>query len=65
MFIYTHYLGTGLELSVLRENSSLGNNCFDETQIVERNLNYDFNFQQFVYLPRGSVYNACKYINNK
>ena len=52
MFIYTHYLGTGLELSVLRENSSLGNNCFDETQIVERNLNYDFNFQQFVYLPR-------------
>ena len=44
------YTGTGLELSVLRENTTLGNNCFDQRQIVERNLNYDFNFQQFVYL---------------
>ena len=45
------FVGSGLELSVLRENSSLGSNCFDERKLVERNLNYDFNFQQFVYLP--------------
>ena len=36
----------------MRENSSLGDNCFDETQLVERNFNYDFNYQQFVHLPK-------------
>ena len=49
IYVCTNCIGTGLELSVLRENSSLGDNCFDETQLVERNFNYDFNYQQFVH----------------
>ena len=49
------WIGSGLELSLLRQNNSLGDNCFEEVQVIDRNLNYDFDYQQFVYLPREVI----------
>ena len=48
-------IGTGLELSLLRQNDSLGDNCFEELKVIDRNLNYDFDYQQFVHLPREVI----------
>lgn len=42
----------------------LGENCFVETQIVDQNLNYDFNFQQFVHFPRDiTIMRVNKLVN--
>ena len=47
--------GVGLELSLLRTNRQCQTSRVEEVAIVDRNLNYDFNFQQAVYLPEEVV----------
>ena len=42
-------------MSLLRRNDSLGDNCFEEVQVIDRNLNYDFDYQQFVHLSREVI----------
>ena len=46
------HLGIGLELSVLRMNQQCSTNRMEEVTLIDRNLNFDFNFQQTVHLPR-------------
>ena len=47
--------GVGVELSLLRTNRQCQTSRVEEVAIVDRNLNYDFNFQQAVYLPEEVV----------
>ena len=57
-------LGSGVELTVLKRRDSCGNTSrYEQVNIIERNLNYDFNYQQFVHLPREiTVMPVSKYI---
>jgi hypothetical protein len=45
-----HYLGQGLTLKILRRTQECGNEL-QELKPVDQNLQYDFNYQQFTYLP--------------
>ena len=47
--------GVGVELSLLRTNRQCQTSRVEEVTIVDRNLNYDFNFQQVVHLPEEVV----------
>ena len=50
------HAGTGLEFSVVDEtNCSSGQTRVEQTQIVERNLHYDFNFQQANHLSKEII----------
>ncbi len=49
-------LGVGLELSVVDETTcSTGQSRVEQTQIVEKNLQYDFNFQQANHLTNDII----------
>ena len=41
--------GIGVSLSVIRESS---NGKYEEVDVIEKNLNYDFNYQQVTHLPK-------------
>ena len=46
-----NFKGIGVELSILRLNKQCSTDRMEEI-FIDRNLNYDFNFQQTVHLPR-------------
>ena len=55
------FLGRGLTLQHLRYNSEC--NVYEELEPIDRNLRYDFNYQQIVHFPSPKtilpVYNSC------
>ena len=56
LFIFVSFPGTGLEFSVVEiVNCSSGQTRFEQTQLVERNVNYDFNFQQANHLSKEII----------
>ena len=48
-----HQSGTGLNLQHIRYNSEC--DVFEELEPIDRNLNYDFDFQQINHLPREVI----------
>ena len=54
--------GTGLELSVVEETTcSNGQSRTEQTQVIERNLHYDFNFQQTNNLPEEIIVKPVRF----
>lgn len=51
--LHTHVIGHGLTLQHLRYNSECG--VYEELQPIDRNLQYDFNYQQFTHLRRTTT----------
>lgn len=51
------FKGIGLEVSVVDETtcSSSGQSRVEQTQIIDKNLNYDFNFQQANHLRKEII----------
>jgi hypothetical protein len=45
--------GRGLTIRHFRRNMECG--VLEELEPIDQNLNYDFNFQQFVHLPREHI----------
>ena len=45
-----YFIGYGLTLQHLRYNSE--EKVYEELKPIDRNLQYDFNYQQFTHLPR-------------
>ena len=55
--------GIGLELSVVDETTcSNGQSKTEQTTIVERNLHYDFNFQQANHLPEEITIKPVRFL---
>lgn len=49
--VYYINIGTGLSVRHLNQTTCSNGTRFQELKTVDRNLNYDFNFQQTTYLP--------------
>ena len=49
-FCSTLWLGRGVTLKILRPTQQCGGGL-EELKPVDQNLQYDFNYQQFIYLP--------------
>ena len=51
--VHTYISGNGLTLQHIRYNSEC--DVYEELEPIERNLGYDFNFQQINHLPREVI----------
>lgn len=52
MYTILYYLGAGLKLAHINKAECSGKFQYQELKPIERNLHYDFNFQQATHLPQ-------------
>lgn len=49
LFIYSYTIGIGLSVYLVRAN---GDGTYKEVEVIDRNLHYDFNYQQSTHLQK-------------